>query len=372
MARAPASFEELRAKARRRLPGGLFDYIDRGVGDETALNNLRARLNAVTVRPRVLRSDAARSVACELFGVTCRAPLAIAPTAMAGLIRHDGEIVLARAAARLGLPVCLSTQSITSLADLRAAVPEADIWMQLYLWQNLDLSRAFLDEVRRADVRVLVVTVDTPYGARKPWNDRSGFGMPFRLTPRNMLDLASRPGWIARTVLPGLLRGGLPAFGNYPAAQRPGLLGPPPDPDVMMRRDLSWDDVAWIRDQWRGPLVLKGILHPDDALHAARLGAEGLIVSSHGARNFDAAPAPIDVLPEIREAAGARMTVLADSGVRTGLDVLKYRLQGARAVCLGRLPLWALAAGGEKGVRAALECVIGDYIEALDFSGAEP
>lgn len=364
------SFRRMRAAARRRLPRGLFDYIDRGVGEEYGLRQMRARLDAVEITPRVLRADRHGPIGCDLFGRQQAAPFVIAPTAMAGLIEHDGEIALARAAAGLGVPVCLSTQSVTPVGRLRQAVPGADIWMQLYLWQDRDLSADLLGQARAAGATVLVMTVDTPYGARKEWNIASGFGMPFRISPRGLGDLMSRPGWILRSLLPALRRGALPTLGNYPAALRPRLLGGAPDPRVALRSDLNWDDVAWVRDRWPGKLVLKGILAVDDARRAADLGADGIVVSSHGARNMDAAPASIDVLPQIAGALAGRLTLLADGGVHRGLDILRYRLRGADAVMLGRLPLWALAAGGGPNVAAAFGILCQEYREALDFSGA--
>lgn len=225
MAGQDASYSELRELACLRLPRGLFDYIDRGVGDETGLRRLRSLLDDVTVTPRVLRSNAHRSIACDLFGTRCHAPFFIAPTAMAGLIEHQGEVALARAATACGLPICLSTQSVTSVADLRAAVPKAEIWMQIYLWQDIELSYALLTRARQAETKVVVVTVDTPYGSRKPWNDRRGVGVPIRLTARNLFETACRPRWVARALLPALLTHDLPEFGNYPESLRPRLLG---------------------------------------------------------------------------------------------------------------------------------------------------
>lgn len=368
---APLSFEEMRETARRRLPRGLFDYIDRGVGEEHALRALRIRLDAAEIVPRVLRSDSQRNIACQLFDENCSAPFIVAPTAMAGLIAHNGEIAVARAATRLGIPVCLSTQSVISVGRLRDAVPDANLWMQLYLWEDLNLSLDLMRRAQSSGVRVLVLTVDTPYGARKEWNIRSGFGMPFRIGHRSVSDVMLRPGWVLRTLLPSILRNGLPALENYPEDVRPRLFGPAPDRKACLRSDLNWDDVAWVRDNWNGRLILKGVLAPEDARIALELGADGIVVSSHGARNLDAAPAPVDVLSGIADAVVDRTTVIADSGIRRGLDVLRYRTRGAQAVMLGRLPLWALAAGGEQGVWNALDVLRQEYIEALDMTGVE-
>lgn len=365
------SYNEMRLTARRRLPRGLFEYIDRGIGDEIGLRALRESLDCVTIPPIVLRSDDTRSIACTLFGTPQAAPFVIAPTAMAGLIRHDGELTLARTAAQAGFPICLSTQSITSVGRLRKVVPEADIWMQLYLWQDRNLSLGLMDRARAVDVRVLVMTVDTPYGARKEWNLRSGFDMPFRPSVRSIADICLHLPWALRTVLPGLIRDGWPRLANFPDALAPRLFGPQVDPRVMLRRDLRWDDVSWVRDRWKGPLILKGIMTVDDARRAVRIGADGIVVSSHGARNLDAAPPPISMLPQIAADVGDQITVLADSGVRRGVDVLRYRLKGAEAVMLGRLPLWALAAGGGPRLDAAVDLLRQEYIEALNFSGTD-
>lgn len=355
--------------ARRRLPRGLFDYIDRGVGDEAALRNLRTSLEAVEIAPRVLKSDSTRSTECSLYGKSLSAPFIIAPTAMAGLVHYDGEIILGRVAARQGIPVCLSTQSISSIQRLRAEVPESEIWMQLYLWNDRELSLELLKRAEDAGTDVLVMTVDTPYGARKEWNIHSGFDMPFRICPASIADLSLHPRWVLGVVLRNLMKQGMPRLGNYPAEMRPGLLAGKAGSRVALRQDLGWEDVQWVRKHWKGQLVLKGILTPQDALVSKEAGADGIVVSSHGARNFDAAPAPASVLPDIVKLAGKEMTVLADSGIQRGLDVLRYRLRGAQAVMLGRLPLWALAAGGEAGLENALAVLKQEYTEALDFAG---
>ncbi|MGO4852254.1 alpha-hydroxy acid oxidase [Phaeovulum sp. W22_SRMD_FR3] len=368
--RAYHSFNDARDRARRRLPRGLFDYVDRGVGEEASLLALRQSLDAVKIAPRAFVSEKARGTATQLFGRSCGAPFIIAPTAMAGLIHLDGEIALARAATRHGLPVCLSTQSVTSVEDLARQVPDADIWMQLYLWQDLDLSAGLMDRAAGAGAKVLVMTIDTPYGVRKEWNIRNGFGMPFRLSPRSLSDFALHPGWLLRVALRHLIRSGMPRLGNYPEGMRPSLLGGSDAPRVALRRDLRWQDVAWVRKRWAGRLILKGVMTAEDAQRAAQVGADGIVVSSHGARNFDAAPAPIEVLSQIRAATPPGVTVLADSGIRRGLDVLRYQLRGAEAVMLGRLPLWALAAGGEAGVDLALAVLRQEYVEALDSGGA--
>ena len=364
------TYEEARRGARRAIPRALFDYIDRGVGEESSLLALRQSLDDYLIVPRILRSHEGCSIATRLFGEDYATPFIIAPTAMAGLIRHDGEIAMARAASRHGIRVCLSTQSVISIERLARSVPEARLWMQLYLWNDPEASGQLMDRAAAAGADVLVMTVDTPRGARKAWNVRSGFDMPFRFTARGMADIALHPRWLVRVVLRSMARGALPRLENFPEGSRPGLIGPITSSELYLRRDLNWDDVARVRDRWKGKLVLKGILAVEDADRAVEIGADGIVVSSHGARNFDAAPA-IAVLPGIVREVGGRLDVLADSGIRNGLDALRYRHAGARAVMLGRLPLFALAAGGEAGVDGLLDLFVRDYREALDFSGAE-
>ncbi|MBR0554427.1 alpha-hydroxy-acid oxidizing protein [Ciceribacter sp. L1K23] len=361
------SFEQARRAAQRKLPRGLFDYIDRGVGEEASLRALRTRLDATQIVPRVL-SGAAPQTDTILFGESFSAPLIIAPTAMAGLVHGGGEEALARAAAQSSLPFCLSTQSLSSVDEIARAAPDLTIWMQIYLWADLNFSEAMLRRAWDAGARVAVMTVDTPAGSRKEWNLRSGFNMPYKVTSRGIMDLALRPNWLVGVALNRTIRRGMPAMNNYPAGLRPKLIGATIDPRLSLMKDLNWDHVGWLRDKWPGKLVLKGILSCEDAEKSASAGADGIVVSSHGARNFDASPAPIDVLSDIAAVCGHRLTVMADSGIRRGLDVLRYRSRGATAVMLGRYPLWALAAEGEPGVVKALSILKEEYIEGLRYT----
>lgn len=363
------SFEEAREIARRRLPRGLFDYIDRGVGEEASLRELRVRLDAAQIVPRILCGADAPDTAVELFGERYDTPFIIAPTAMAGLVHLEGEEGLARAAASSGAAFCLSTQSLSSISEIARAVSGIRIWMQIYLWQDLDHSAAMLRNAWDTGARIAVLTVDTPAGSRKEWNLRSGFNMPFRPCLRSLSDIAMRPGWLLNVVARRALQRGLPAMNNYPAGLRPGLFRASGS-GLGLMKGLNWDHVRWLRDRWHGKLVLKGILSVEDAEKAIAAGADGIVVSSHGARNFDASPAPIDVLSDIAKLCGGRTTILADSGIRRGLDVLRYRSRGAQAVMLGRLPLWGLAAGGEAGVARALAVLKEEYIEASRYVGS--
>ncbi|MGQ2904564.1 MAG: alpha-hydroxy acid oxidase [Neoaquamicrobium sediminum] len=362
---------DYREKARRRLPRGLFEYIDRGTEDEQALTRLRGSLDAVTLRPSVLCGHASRDIGTTLFGKGLPTPLVVAPTALAGLVAHDGELKLARAAAALGIPFCVSTQSVTTIEDIRRAAPDAALWFQLYVWRDRALTADLLKRVRASDCECLVVTADTQMSPNREYNQRNGFGIPFKPTVRNVADMAVHPGWLLGVMLRYVLAGGVPTYGHYPPEFRSAITRASIADAVRLRTDLSWDDVKRLRDEWPGKLIVKGVLSVEDAELAAGVGADGIVVSAHGGRNLDCLPSPASCLPAIAEAVGDSMVVLADSGVRRGTDALKYLAMGAQGVMLGRLPLWGLAAGGEEGARALLSMMLREMDTAMGFLGVE-
>ncbi len=366
---AALNFSDFRLKAKRRLPKGLFEYIDRGTEDELALTTIRDRLDRLKFLPRILAGDPDPVLETTVFGRSQPQPLVVAPTALAGLVAHDGEVKLARVAAAHGLPFTVSTQSITGVEDIRAAVPDATLWFQLYMWQDRALSYHLLEQVKACGISTLVVTLDTPVSAKREYNTRNGFGIPFSFSPRAAIDMACHPGWLARVMLPYLRHSGVPTYGNYPPAFRSKITRPSIDRAVKLL-SLSREDLVTLRARWQGEIILKGVLHPDDAELAVNLGADGIVVSAHGGRNLDAAVAPADVLPQIAQRVAGRLKVFADSGVRRGSDVLKYLALGADAVLLGRLPLWALAANGERGADQALHMLVHEMTTTMALIGA--
>lgn len=363
--------DDYRAQARRILPRGLFEYIDRGTEDEVALTRLRHALDSVVLQPSVLTGLVQPDLSTVVLGKTLSAPIVVAPTALAGLVVFDGEVKLARAASAVGIPFCVSTQSITTIEMIRRGAPDAELWFQLYVWRDRSLTLNLLDRVGASGCDTLVVTVDTPVGPNREYNQRNGFAMPMVPSFRAAVDFAMHPRWTLGVMGRYLARDGMPTYGHYPKAFRAAVTRPSVADAVRLEGSLTWDDIALLRDHWRGQIIIKGILSVDDALGAAKLGVDGIVVSAHGGRNLDCLPAPVDVLPAIVDAVSQRLAVLADSGVRRGTDVLKYCTLGASAVLLGRLPLWGLAAGGEAGAEAALRMIVREINTAMAFLGAD-
>jgi L-lactate dehydrogenase (cytochrome) len=366
----PLNAHEARAMARRRLPRGLFEYIDRGTEDERALGELRTSLDAVRLAPSVLTGHVEADLGTQVFGQDLAAPLVVAPTALAGLVRYDGETKLARAAAAVGLPFCVSTQSITPIEAIRRGAPNALLWFQLYVWKDRSLTDRLLERVWDQDCPCLVITADTPISPNREYNIRNGFSMPFKATPRNVWDMALHPRWLLGVMGRYLVTEGMPTYGHYPETFRQSLTQPSVADATRLENRLTWEDVARLRDRWPGNLLVKGILTVEDARRAADLGMDGIVVSAHGGRNLDCLPPPATVLAPIAAAVGDRLTVLADSGVRRGTDVLKYLALGAQAAQLGRLPLWGLAQGGEEGATAVLQIILTEMRSAMALLGA--
>ncbi|MBW7970576.1 alpha-hydroxy acid oxidase [Bradyrhizobium sp. BR 10289] len=361
---------DYRRRARRFLPRGLFEYIDRGSEDETALTRLRASLDAITLLPAVLTGHDRRDLDTVLFGQRIAAPLVVAPTALAGLVSHDGETKLARAASRVGIPICISTQSVTTVEAIRRGAPDALLWFQLYVWRDRALTARLLERASACGCDNLVVTVDTPVPPNREYNERNGFGIPLKPQLRSMIDVALHPSWLLGVLARYLMGEGMPTYGHYPDAFRTAITRADVAEAVRLEPRLNWDDMRRLREIWPGKLTIKGVLTVEDAEKAVEIGADGIVVSVHGGRNLDCLPAPADCVPGIADAVNGRLTILADSGVRRGTDVLKYLALGAEAVLLGRLPLWGLAAGGESGAEAVLRMVLREMDTAMAFLGA--
>lgn len=359
---------DARRAAARRLPRGLFEYIDRGSEDEIAIAMNRRQLDAVRLAPRVLVDVSQPSTEAEILGHGLPLPLVVAPTAVAGLVWHDGEIALAKAAAGTGVPFCVSTQSITAIERI-AAESGARLWFQLYVWKNRQRMLGLLDRAWAAGAETLVLTVDTAVGPNREYNIRNGFGIPLKASWRGGIDVALHPRWAIRVMLRALATGGVPTYAHYPAEFRTKLGRAALSDEVALAADVTWEDVKLLRRHWRGKLVLKGILRLDDALAAASHGCDAIVVSNHGARNLDCAVGPTQVLPAIADAVGERIEILADSGVRRGADIARFLALGAKGVMVGRAPLFGLAIGGADGARLIFDLLATELRTAMGFLG---
>ncbi|MGO4171101.1 alpha-hydroxy acid oxidase [Bosea sp. TAF32] len=360
---------DARRAASRRLPRGLFEYVDRGSEDEVSIATNRSQLDAIRLSPAVLVNVSQRSTEAEILGRRQPLPLVIAPTAVAGLVWHDGEIAIAKAAAAAGVPFCVSTQSITAIERI-AAESGARLWFQLYVWKNRQRMLALLDRAWAAGAETLVLTVDTAVGPNREYNLRNGFGIPLKASWRAGLDLALHPRWTASVMLRALATGGVPTYAHYPDEFRTKLGRASLSDELSLATDVTWRDIELLRRHWRGKLVLKGILRVDDAQAAAAHGVDAIIVSNHGARNLDCAPGPTQVLPAIADAVAGRLEILADSGVRRGADIARFLALGASGVLVGRAPLYGVAIGGAEGAGRILDILANELGITMGMLGA--
>jgi L-lactate dehydrogenase (cytochrome) len=359
------SIGDLKALARRRIPRAIFDYADGGSYDERTLRRNSADLDEISFRQRVMVDVSSVSLATTLVGSPAAMPLAIAPTGMAGFFHADGEIAGARAAAAFGIPFCLSTMSICSIEDVRAATNQP-FWFQQYLMRDRGFNQELIDRAIAARCSALVLTLDLQVLGERRRDRRNGLTIPPRLTLRNAFDLVSKPAW-TRSVLFGKRR----TFGNLA-----GRLGGSSELRTLAEwsatqfdASANWRDVDWVRSRWPGKLILKGVLEAEDARLALAAGADAIVVSNHGGRQLDGAPSTISVLPELAAAVDGRCEVLFDGGIRSGQDIAKGLALGARAGLIGRSFLFALAAGGQAGVARALAILRDELRVTLALTG---
>ncbi|NYT22128.1 alpha-hydroxy-acid oxidizing protein [Alcaligenaceae bacterium] len=343
------SIADLRQLAYARLPRAVFDFIDGGAASERTLRENASAFDDWLLMPRVAVDVSDRSTQTLLLGKQMRFPFLFSPTGLSGIFWPNGEVAAARAAERAGVPYCLSTNSVASLEDVARAVPDGDRWFQLYFLRDRGWMNTLLDRAARADYRVLCLTVDLPLTGRRERDARNAFTIPLRPRLATLANMASRPGWLV-----GALKS-QPRFGNFESNGKSGFTSVAQHVATMMDPSANWDDIACVREQWRGPMMLKGLLHPEDAEKAVALGIEAVMVSNHGGRQLDQSPAAVTALPAIVAAIGGQAEVFIDGGISRGTDILKALALGARGVGLGRSMLWGLSAAGERGVDRALE-----------------
>lgn len=345
---------DLRKLALKRVPKGLFEFVDRGTEDEVSLRNNRVIFESIRFKPRTMVDVSKRSAARTIFGVEQRMPIVIAPTGTAGLMWYEGELELARAAKNAGIPFSLATGSMTSMERVAEEVG-GNLWFQLYLWPDRRLSHELVERARNAGYKALIVTVDGASPGNREYNLHNGFTVPFTYSRRSILDIARHPRWLAGVMLRYMMTRGMPVYENYPAEAKAKLTAGPMGRTSLRTDSLNFDDLDALRKIWPHKLIVKGILDPDDAVMAVEHGADGIGVSNHGGRNLDGIISPIEVLPRIVEAVRGRATIFCDSGFRRGSDVVKAIALGADAVMIGRSTLYGVAAGGFEGAARALE-----------------
>lgn len=346
------SLEDLEAAGRRQLPRPVFGFISGGVESNASVRGNRAAFQDYAFVPRVLINTAARSQATTLFGRRYAQPFGIPPMGISGLAAYRADMVLARTAYEAGMPMILSGSSLIKLEDIVREAPTT--WFQIYVPGDPGHITGLVERAARAGFETLVVTVDVPISANRENNVRNGFSIPLRPNLRLAWDGLVRPRWLIGTAARTLLRHGMPHFENMSANRGAPVLSRHVERDFGPRYTLAWEHIALMRRLWKGNLVVKGILSKEDARIAREHGVDGIMVSNHGGRQLDGAVAPLRVLPEIAAVAGG-MTVMLDSGVRRGTDVLKALALGAQFVFVGRPFLFAAAIGGAAGVRHAID-----------------
>jgi L-lactate dehydrogenase (cytochrome) len=363
-----AAIIDYRAIARRKIPKFLFEYLDGGSYGESTLRRNISDLEATLLRQRVLRDVSSLDLSTELFGTKTSLPIALAPIGLAGMNARRGEVQAARAAERAGIPFCLSTVSVCTLSEIAQSVARP-FWFQLYMIRDRGFMKDLLVQASVAQCSALVFTVDMPVPGTRYRDVRSGLANSpgIRGAVRRAGQALCRPGWAWNVGIHGRPH----TLGNVAPvlAGRTGL----EDFFAWMRNNfdptVTWKDLEWVRDHWKGPLILKGILDSDDAGRAIQLEVDGIVVSNHGGRQLDGTPSTARALPAIADKVGDRLTVLVDGGVRSGLDVVRMLALGAKGVLLGRAWAYALAAGGETAVAHVISLIEAEMRVALALTG---
>jgi L-lactate dehydrogenase (cytochrome) len=357
--------DDFKRVAERRVPKMFFQYADSGAYTESSYRANADDFARVKLEQRVGRDISVRSLKTTMLGREVSLPLAIAPTGAAGMQTADGEIKAARAAEKAGIIWTMSTVSICSIEDVAAAT-KSPFWFQLYVRRDREFSNRLIDRAKAAGCGAIVVTVDCQHYGQRHKDVRNGLTVPIKFTPRFLAGLALKPRWAL-----GMLGTRRHSFGNF-VGHVPGATSAAALAEWMSQQDdlaLNWEDMPAIKKRFGGPLVIKGILHPDDAIDAVNHGADAIIVSNHGGRQLDGAPSTISVLPRIVDAVNGRCEIYLDSGVRSGHDMLKAVSLGAKAVFIGRPMLYGLGVAGEAGVTRIIDIIRAEADSALGLMG---
>lgn len=361
-----ANIDDLRLLAKRRLPGGVFDYFDGAAEDEIAKANNSSAFADIELRPRVLIDVSEIDTSTTIMGQPAPFPIALSPTGFTRIAHPQGELAVARVAGELGLPYTLSTLGTRSIEDV-AAVATGPLWYQLYVWRDRGLSRELVQRAKASGYKAIMLTVDTAVFGRRERDVRRGFTLPPKIGLETFIDGIRHPRWTWNFVRnEPITFSAVAGRGDVDGSRAVSLAD-----YVTAQFDptLSWKDLAWIREESGLPLMLKGIQCSEDARLAAELGVDAIALSNHGGRQFDGAPAPIALLPEVMDVVGDRIEVLIDGGARRGADVVKACALGARGVMFGRPYLYGLGAAGEEGVKWALEHITSGITRTMGLIG---
>jgi len=361
------NIEGLRLAAKRRLPRSVFDFIDGGAEDERTLRGNREAFERVRLLRKVLVNVAQVSTETSILGKLAKLPIVIAPTGAVGFGWRGGDVAVAKAAAAFGIPFTLSTSATASIERIAQEAPGRH-WFQAYFFKDREYCMGLIERAREAGYDTLMVTADLPVGGKRERDFRNDFTIPFRFTPKNMLDFATRPVW----ALDMLLRGApqlenLGGMLDHHAETRNIVSSVGRNQDAT----LDWEVIRRVRDAWPGKLMVKGVAHPQDAERAVSVGCDGVIVSNHGGRQLDGELASFDALPGVVRAIGGRSAVLMDGGIRRGSDILKALASGAQAVMIGRATFYGVCAAGETGARRALAILEDEFVRCMQLCGAQ-
>jgi len=362
------NLHELRDAARRRMPRGVYEYLERGVEDEACLDANREAFRRIHLRPRIFTDVSSVDISKDLLGGPSTTPFAIAPTGAAGLFWYQGDLMLAKAAAAAGVPFTISTNSTMDVEEIAEA--GGRLWFQLYLWENRALSHAVMDRAQAVGCDTMFVTADIPVPPMREYNFRNRFQTPFRVTPRNAIDVLTHPRWLVGTMGKYWMNGGMPQQANLPKELKASVTGAVPARARFRNDNLTWDEVKALRDRWKGKFLIKGLLRADDAERALAMGADGVVLSNHGGRSLDTAQPTLDALPAIVDVVKDKLAIFLDGGVQRGSDVVKALAMGADGVLVGRAAVYGLAVGGEVGVTKAIDILKAEIRRTMGQVGA--
>lgn len=363
-----ASLFDLEEAAKNRLPAVIFDYVHGGSEQQLTLQRNLDDMRALALRQHSLRNVSHQKTAVTMAGDAARIPIAIGPTGLAGLTWPNGECEAAKAAIEYGVPYCLSTCSINSIEDVAEAIERKPFWFQLYLMKDKKVNESLIRRAHDANCSALVLTIDLHTQGKRWADEKEGLGVPPRLTPTNVFEMVTHPRWLV-----GMAGSKRHTFGNFVGefkeADSIGSLSE----WIGQQFDPTFDieTVKWVRSLWKRKLILKGVMHPDDAHSAVDIGADAIIVSNHGGRQLDSSPSSISVLPQIVDAVGGKIEVLFDGGIRTGSDIVKAMGLGAHACLTGRGALYGLAANGKDGVLCALDLLEKELHDCMLLTGID-